>query len=758
MISLLCALSWSQEVVWEDTLTSGINDVVVSEDLSSVAFIGSDMSYLLSTLSWDISEVSACGTLAMAGGVFVDSLLHIGCDDGSISTYDGKNVVQNVYTLDASSVMGLWTNNNYIYALAKSDSGGNPRMHAVDLSNGQELSGTYPSTLGYSGYQDAERVGNFLIIAQGSASVSKVDLSSGAATRDNQGPTAVSLSDVLLAPTGTNALIAGGNGGIIRFLTASNDTQYALNLNEWTDITALAIFDEYLWLADEQILRAHDVSGNGATIGTEERLTLSLSSTVVEMGVLENHLVYASLDGAYGIISSLPWVDISSLVNNGDGTYTITCTSTQEGAYQVLLGESGSSIEIVSGTIQANVETEIVFDEPADLQEGENRIWLDVDGGHDSVVLEIDTPPEQVVLSEDSLQSGNEKLLLSFSGLDVSDIESYQVYLSTEDFSLSEYETGGPDFTVLSQEELLISAIGDVSVELYPLENQVEYFVAVRAIDQAGTQGPMSNVVSAIPKPSYGVSELSGETGGFSGCTSTGERMMGWMMLVALGVLARRRAMVVLMTLLFVGLPQQVMAADEFGENTSWTSKAYSLDYSMTQFDSQAIQAVFGTEEMYPGLNLGASFQIFRVLELSSGLGLWRKSGLMVQEDGSSSSDAQTLTIVPLQLSAGLRLDFFRDQIIVPFGSGGIDYWLWQEDWTQGDTQEKISGGKMGWHYRAGVEILLDVFDSSSASMLDVRYKIKDTYLVLSYQNQEVGDEGLIFNGESYMIGLRMQY
>ena len=42
--------------------------------------------------------------------------------------------------------------------------------------------------------------------------------------------------------------------------------------------------------------------------------------------------------------------------------------------------------------------------------------------------------------------------------------------------------------------------------------------------------------------------------------------------------------------------------------------------------------------------------------------------------------------------------------------------------------------------------------------MLDVRYKIKDTYLVVSYQKQEVGDEGLIFNGESYMLGLRMQY
>ena len=68
MIALLCALSWAQEVVWEDTLSSGINDVVVSDDLSSVAFIGSDMSYLLSTLSgifrlfrlWNSVDVGWC--------------------------------------------------------------------------------------------------------------------------------------------------------------------------------------------------------------------------------------------------------------------------------------------------------------------------------------------------------------------------------------------------------------------------------------------------------------------------------------------------------------------------------------------------------------------------------------------------------------------------------------------------------------------------------------------------------------------------
>ena len=313
-------------------MDSSIDDVVVSEDLSQLAFVGSDMSYVLSTLSWELTEVSACGSYAMGGGVFIDTVLYIGCDDGSISTYDGTSIEQNTYVLDASSVMGLWSNDNYLYALADSDSGGNPRVHAVDISTGQELSGNYPSTLGYSGYQDAERMGNFLIIAQGSASVSKVDLSSGAATRDNQGPTAVSLSDVLYEPLGTNSLIAGGDGGIIRFLTASNDTQYALNLSDWTDITALAIFKTYVWLADGPTLRAHDVSGYGATIGTEERVSISIGHNVVEMAALEEHLIYTSADGAYGIISDLPWVDIASLVVNDDGGYTLICTASEEGS------------------------------------------------------------------------------------------------------------------------------------------------------------------------------------------------------------------------------------------------------------------------------------------------------------------------------------------------------------------------------------------------------------------------------------------
>ena len=130
----------------------------------------------------------------------------------------------------------------------------------------------------------------------------------------------------------------------------------------------------------------------------------------------------------------------------------------------------------------------------------------------------------------------------------------------------------------------------------------------------------------------------------------------------------------------------------------------------------------------------------------------------MVQEDGSASSDEETMMIAPLQLSVGLRVHLLDDQIIVPFASTGIDYWLWQETWTEGEEEKNISGGKSGWHYRFGAELLLDLFDRSSASMLDVRYQIKDTYLTFAYQKQSIGNEGLLFDGESYLVGLRMQY
>jgi len=758
MIYFLAWAVQAQEVSFSGSLGSTIDDVVISADASEVAFIGSNTSHVLATDTWQVTEVTACGVLAMGGGVYIEEKLYIGCDDGTVSAYYNGTVTQNVFTLDGATVLGLWSDNDLLYVLAESDSGGNPRVHAIDIETKQESSGNYPSTLGYSGYTDAEIIGNYLIISQGNASVSKVDLSSGAASRDNQGPTAVSQSDVLNEPSGTNALIAGGDGGIVRFLTASNDTQYALNLATWTDITALAIWDDYIWLADGQTLRAHDVSGFGATIGTEERESIDLESPVLEMVALEEHLVYVAADGTYGIVGDLPWIEISTLEVDS-GIYTLEFVSDTAGDFSVYLGDE-SGTELGSGTAEANETTKVAFDEPTGLIEGDNRIWVQLAGGHDAIMLTVDNPPEAIVLAETALASGNQKLTLSFEGLSAVDIASYQIYLTTEVFSASDYTTGGPEFSVLSEEALLFAASASMVVDLYPLENHTQYYLGVRAIDSAGTEGPMSNVINAEPKPSYNVSSLSNESGGFEGCSHTQKSGLGFFLLLGCaGLIFRRNSlMAVLFAISFFGMGTPAYAADTFGEHKPVFSNAVLIDYSMTKFDSGAIQSVFGSESLFPGVNLTASLQALRVFEISSSLGVWRQTGLMVQEDGTSSSDEETMMIAPLQLSAGLRVHIFDDQIIVPFASSGIDYWLWKENWKEGEVEMDVSGGKAGWHYRFGVELLLDLFDKSSASMLDVRYQIKDTYLTFAYQKQSVGTEGLLFDGESYLVGLRMQY
>ncbi|MEC7985050.1 MAG: hypothetical protein VX278_07795, partial [Myxococcota bacterium] len=339
MIWFLGGMLWADQLLYEEDLGQTVQDLVLSDNEDYVAFVGSEMTYLLSTSSWETESISVCGSYDMGGAVFVDSDLYIGCGDGSISKYSSAGeTTQNALSIDSGAILGLWEYNEVIYALAEQESGGNPRVHSVEISSNTEASGNYPSTLGYSNYKDGERFGNFVIVAHGGSSVSKIDLSTGGASTDNIGPTSVTLTDVLPYEDATNALIAGGQGGVIRFLTASNDTQYALNLIAFEDVTALAVRDDLLWLADENTLRAYSVSGYGGTIGTEEQDTIELSAVdaIKEMGAIDDYLFYVTENGSYGVLSDLPRVEISSLVSDWDSEeHTLTFEADTSGEYDL---------------------------------------------------------------------------------------------------------------------------------------------------------------------------------------------------------------------------------------------------------------------------------------------------------------------------------------------------------------------------------------------------------------------------------------
>ena len=73
-----------------------------------------------------------------------------------------------------------------------------------------------------------------------------------------------------------------------------------------------------------------------------------------------------------------------------------------------------------------------------------------------------------------------------------------------------------------------------------------------------------------------------------------------------------------------------------------------------------------------------------------------------------------------------------------------------------------MGGGKYGWHWALGGQILLDIFEQSQASKLFARSGIRDSYITFEYREVSVGEwqqtdsgDGLLFDSEVLMFGLR---
>jgi hypothetical protein len=172
------------------------------------------------------------------------------------------------------------------------------------------------------------------------------------------------------------------------------------------------------------------------------------------------------------------------------------------------------------------------------------------------------------------------------------------------------------------------------------------------------------------------------------------------------------------------------------------------------------IQAVYG-EQGNQLFFLESGLQMFRVLEFDAGIGLLRESDpALGQDSGEESGYTTRLSLLPVSLSGTFRLDLFDGQPLVPFASGGVDYWLWTEQQNTGEGYlqgTSTKGGKLGYHYGFGVNVLLDTFAQERASRAEARWGIEDSYLVVEYRLQEtLAEEGLAFGGSVISAGLKI--
>lgn len=133
------------------------------------------------------------------------------------------------------------------------------------------------------------------------------------------------------------------------------------------------------------------------------------------------------------------------------------------------------------------------------------------------------------------------------------------------------------------------------------------------------------------------------------------------------------------------------------------------------------------------------------------------KDGTATTLTGRASADKTKYEQVPILVSILYRFAFSQDQIIVPFLGGGYTHVIYMEE----INGNKISGDRMGYHVRGGLELLLDYFDPQAAREFSMDYKIFNTYLTFEAiysKADDFGKEVIDIGGLGYMMGLRFEY
>ncbi|MCZ7584856.1 MAG: fibronectin type III domain-containing protein [Deltaproteobacteria bacterium] len=128
--------------------------------------------------------------------------------------------------------------------------------------------------------------------------------------------------------------------------------------------------------------------------------------------------------------------------------------------------------------------------------------------GSASTTITLDSPPDSV--TGVTAGAGEGRVFLEWTAHPDADIDHYFVYYATHS-GTDAIDYDGTDADIGSSP----ADVGNTTnVILGGLENGVTYYLRVTAVDEGGTESPLSAEVSASPTESQGSAELSGDTEG----------------------------------------------------------------------------------------------------------------------------------------------------------------------------------------------------------------------------------------------------
>jgi hypothetical protein len=201
-----------------------------------------------------------------------------------------------------------------------------------------------------------------------------------------------------------------------------------------------------------------------------------------------------------------------------------------------------------------------------------------------------------------------------------------------------------------------------------------------------------------------------------------------------------------------------LLACDSFAHGASLSSWSISLKAGAYQPNEENYGANYGNPRAFRG-DIELGYKITRRIETGVSVGFFQDNGLVLGAmSGTPSGVKQTLTLIPTQVYLVYQFAFKDDQIIVPYLGGGYTHITYHRS-VEG--QDSVTGGKDGYHGRAGLKFLLNQLEPTAAYRLYESSGIINTYFLLEGQYARVdgfGSSSVDLGGWAYFGGIQFEF
>ncbi|MCI5072994.1 hypothetical protein MRY82_08680 [bacterium] len=235
------------------------------------------------------------------------------------------------------------------------------------------------------------------------------------------------------------------------------------------------------------------------------------------------------------VFSDLPSIDLigANLEITNESDYSFSVQSDASGLLKIKLMDatkqavSPQAIKTYSSSSITANQNKSVSINTDDFIEGDNLLGVYVESGstesYRGIEIFKDTIPPYP--NDYKLKFGNQKLFVSWDGVNQADIDYYEI-----SFGLDDQASDGAGIT--SPVLVNHTGTGDYTYNITGLVNGQRIYVKIKTVDQQGNESDYSPILSEVPEETIGLIALTGETGCQADSKVSGMILMMLMLLI----------------------------------------------------------------------------------------------------------------------------------------------------------------------------------------------------------------------------------